>query len=1108
MATAAAAESSSPTVPFGTADSEPRDIEVALRVFTRPRPTPRTDEAGPERARAGARAGSGPAGLRWVLTFDTETTTDTAQQLNFGAYRLAYRYGTERIITVEEGVFYADNLPTRDPEGYRTLLDHVTTRRADVSPGRHRTGDTRTVSLTQLQCYSRRDWVKKVLFEALKVGAVVVGFNLPFDLARIAVDAGAGRGDHFGAFSFRVWDNEMYFPRIIVRSLDSRKSLISTAGMAKRPPGWREPRFLDLRTFTAAISGAGHSLDSACREWKVEHPKTEAGEHGRITDDYIAYCRRDVQATLELLDATLTVFYDYKIPGLTPDKAYSGASLSKATLRGLGVLPPLERNPDFPADILGASMEAFYGGRSEVRARRVHVPAQVHDFTSMYPTVNTLTGLWNLLTADTITADDATDEVRDLLDRITVDDCYEPSTWPNLVGIAQIIAGGDVLPVRGSFEKGRSPVIGLNPLHSDRPTWYTIADLVASKILTGKTPTILRAVRFTGHGKAETLKSSTLSTQTIDPATDDLFRSVIELRKSVDHPTTQNLLKLIANAGAYGIFSEFIGEPHAADDPVTVDVSTGDTEFSSSQTTSERPGAYCFPPIAATITGAARLMLALLEKAVTDAGGWWVFCDTDSMAVITDDAGSLIPCPGGPHLDPDGRECVRALTPETTAAIRSRFDTQLNPYNRSIVPQLLKHEYTATVYAVSAKRYATYRIDDAGRVAHVVDTKGKPISLGKQHGVGWLLPPGEDRDDPDCPLDLTNRGWIDTLWATAIERDLGIVDRFADLGAWEHRAARSRLTITSPHMLARVDRLNDGKSWDDSIKPFGFLSMTASTGICGAGVLVAPYSTDAAAVRDSDWLAMRTGVKHRVHVGPDYDWDADADLLDLDTFARIVREHDRSPETKYLGADGRPCGPDTRGVLLRQPVRARWHRHIGKEIRTLDECEHLAVPTPSLDYARNGDDWDEALDVLRVIGVRGIRRHLPLVCEHHHWYDTQQETDLASLRDRYETARTAATRTRITGLIDDRINRTARQHRDHDRDHCPRVSDQKLRDLLRDGSTARPRDGLRRRLIQIAEIESRPTCDDDEDTEAECATADGSNTPTPGVGSEVAGPRR
>ena len=51
--------------------------------------------------------------------------------------------------------------------------------------------------------------------------------------------------------------------------------------------------------------------------------------------------------------------------------------------------------------------------------------------------------------------------------------------------------------------------------------------------------------------------------------------------------------------------------------------------------------------IAALIPSAARLMLAVLERTVTDFGGYYAFCDTDSMAVIaTAEYGGMIECPG------------------------------------------------------------------------------------------------------------------------------------------------------------------------------------------------------------------------------------------------------------------------------------------------------------------------------------------------------------------------------------------------------------------------------------------------------------------------------
>lgn len=41
----------------------------------------------------------------------------------------------------------------------------------------------------------------------------------------------------------------------------------------------------------------------------------------------------------------------------------------------------------------------------------------------------------------------------------------------------------------------------------------------------------------------------------------------------------------------------------------------------------EQPGEFCFPPLASLITGAARLMLALLEHAVSQLGGTYAMED-------------------------------------------------------------------------------------------------------------------------------------------------------------------------------------------------------------------------------------------------------------------------------------------------------------------------------------------------------------------------------------------------------------------------------------------------------------------------------------------------
>ena len=48
----------------------------------------------------------------------------------------------------------------------------------------------------------------------------------------------------------------------------------------------------------------------------------------------------------------------------------------------------------------------------------------------------------------------------------------------------------------------------------------------------------------------------------------------------------------------------------------------------------EAPGEYCFPPLASLITSGGHLLLALLERLVTDRGGTYAMEDTDSMAIV------------------------------------------------------------------------------------------------------------------------------------------------------------------------------------------------------------------------------------------------------------------------------------------------------------------------------------------------------------------------------------------------------------------------------------------------------------------------------------------
>jgi hypothetical protein len=144
-------------------------------------------------------------------------------------------------------------------------------------------------------------------------------------------------------------------------------------------------------------------------------------------------------------------------------------------------------------------MSAYFGGRAEVHIRR-QITRVVHtDFLSMYPTVCTLMGLWNFVRANGVTHHDDTSAVTALLaqpgDEL-VEELRTKDRWKDLASLVQVRPERDLFPVRARYPGGDTLNIGLNYLSSDEPQWFTLADVIASKVLTGKTPEVIKGLRF------------------------------------------------------------------------------------------------------------------------------------------------------------------------------------------------------------------------------------------------------------------------------------------------------------------------------------------------------------------------------------------------------------------------------------------------------------------------------------------------------------------------------------------------------------------------------------------------------------------------------------
>jgi SIR2-like domain len=180
--------------PESLTQPSPDLLPIAIRAFASPR-----EKANDNKSARKRWAKPAPAS-EWTLIFDTETTVNAAQRLRIGAYQ--FRKGDE---LDEAGLFYD---PTIVSEEEVRLL------RRFCGEGGHK---LRTVT----------EFVNDVLYDrAYDLRASIVGFNLPFDISRLAVAHGSARGKTMrGGFTFKL-SEKRWRPAIQIRHLNAPASLI------------------------------------------------------------------------------------------------------------------------------------------------------------------------------------------------------------------------------------------------------------------------------------------------------------------------------------------------------------------------------------------------------------------------------------------------------------------------------------------------------------------------------------------------------------------------------------------------------------------------------------------------------------------------------------------------------------------------------------------------------------------------------------------------------------------------------------------------------------------------------------------------------------------
>jgi len=925
-----------------------------------------------------------------MLVFDSETRTDAAQRLTFGSYRFIIAGECH-----EEGLFHADDLTAAE---LSILKLYVSKHRADVAKGKD-----------ELRLLTLSEFLDKLYRAAYKSRCLLVGFNLPFDLSRIAGDVAPARGRFAGGFSLGLWFYADKFgqkqrnpnrPRIGIKQIDSKRALKGFTGRIDPdksdliPEGSEtgEPEkgykfrghFLDLRTLAFVLTDQSYSLEFACEAFGVEHGKQKISHHGEITEEYIDYNRRDVLATSELAAKLLEEYNKHGL-SLQVTKAYSPASIGKAYLREMGIEPILTRQPDFPKEYLGYAQSAFFGGRTSAHIRKVSVPVVYTDFLSMYPTVNSLMKLWRFVIAREIRIiEHCQNEMLRFLSALKENPgaLFNRATWERLAAFVKVVPDGDILPTRGKYNAASNDwQVGVNYLYAgehkaNQELWFSLPDVIASVLLTGKIPNIIDAFRIEAHGVIDTLRPTRLcGVIEIDPRKQDFFKCVIEERKRPSSRTAispnekkklDKALKVLANATSYGIYAEM--NRQESDHAVKVQCHGIDPEgFTCSIAHPDKPGEYCFPPMASLITGAARLMLALLEHSVSELGGTYAMEDTDSMAIVATENGGIIPCAGGPLLTRDNREAIKALSWTEVRRITKRF-ASLNPYARDAVPgSILKIEEDnfdpsttrsqRQLYclAISAKRYALFLRNKAGDPVLLQKNINNDADKWSEHGLGHLLNPTTLKDE--------DRDWIAQAWLNIIRKSLGLS---ATRLGFETVPAVGRVSVSSPSVLRPLTNLNHGKGYADQIKPFNFL-LSCHVQPLGHPIgsdpehfhLIAPYESDSRQWLKIDWIDQYSGKKYGITTNFHY---GDRRNARVKTYGDILIEYEFHPETKNADAGCNPSGKQTVGLLQRRHIKIEQIKYVGKESNSIEDVESGLAHSEATVYTQypdsRRDEWE------------------------------------------------------------------------------------------------------------------------------------------------------
>ena len=364
-----------------------------------------------------------------------------------------------------------------------------------------------------------------------------------------------------------------------------------------------------------------------------------------------------------------------------------------------------------------------------------------------------------------------------------------------------------------------------------------------------------------------------------------LIEERIRLKKD-KQSLQEHILKIIANSTSYGIFIEINTTDRKEQ---TVDV-YGNETFKTTAEKEEIPGKSFNPIMAVFLTASSRLILTTAESLVLKNDGYFAYCcDTDSIFISSEYAKQV-------------QNFFRPLNPYSVDVEMFKVETDENG-------KLLDNTW---FYGISAKRYVIYDYNqDTGKIV---------IRKYSSHGLGHLLNINE------------KQVWEDILTIHYHqEKEQEILKRY------DYKYAISQLSISTPDVWKRFEKLNNGKPYDKQIKPFNFIlvgtgyqeDMETKEPIIPMMPYISPNDRKFEEVSFRDFIDYKTGKQY-------------SSFNSVDTqqywkpLTTVLKDYTSHPESKSEGDIG---------ILRRRHITIGNSsiEHIGKESNALEESQIFGV---------------------------------------------------------------------------------------------------------------------------------------------------------------------